>query len=129
MKNKEALTIVNNLIISYNEFTAKRYKKLHDKLYYAIYGEWDRSTWYALKDLFFNLVTGEPSFEAFYNRFDAPATAKGDRAVAWETRFIPDLMCDNMFDSKLGMEERVKLVKKDYNKCIKLEKEFKKKRK
>jgi len=129
MKNKVALEVANRLINDYFEFTSKRYRKLGERKFDSIYGVWDRQSFYNLRNLFFNLVTGEGSFDNFYNRFDAPRTAKGDKPIAWGPIFLPDMIDSIVWDIKLKFEDKVKEINKLYKKCIKLEKDFKKKRK
>lgn len=126
MKNKEALNLVNCLILNYNNFTSKRYKKLDQSKYDSIYGDWDTKTWYGLRNLFFVLITQEANFDSFYKRFDAPGSTKGERPVAWDDRFIPDLINDEIFDSDTKFDKKVKRIQKLYSKCLKLEKAFNK---
>jgi hypothetical protein len=127
MKNKKALELAESLIVNYSDFTSKRYNKLKDTTFESIYGQWDGQTYVDLRNLFFTLVTGEDDFDDFYDRFDAPATHKGKKPVAWGERFIPDMISDDIFDTRLDLENRVKRIEKMYKKCVKLEKEFKRK--
>jgi hypothetical protein len=124
MKNKKAIDLVECLILAYMDLCAKRYQKLGEKKYIFIYHSWDVQTWYNLRNLFFNLITDEPSFDKFYDRFDAPGSTKGLQPIAWGPRFLPDLINDEIWDTKTKVEEKVKRIKKLYRQCIKLEKDF-----
>lgn len=125
MKNKRALDIVECLIAGYWDFSIKRYNKLGEKTYNSIYHSWDIQTYTNLRNVFFNLITGEDCFETFYHRFDAPGTAKGLKPIAWGPKFLPDMINDEIWDTKAKLEDKVKRIKELYNKCVKLEKEFK----
>ena len=126
MKNKRALELAESLIVNYSLFTSKRYNKLKETTYESIDGQWDSQTYVDLRNLFFALVTGEDDFDHFYDRFDAPATHKGKRPVAWGARFLPDMISDDIFSTQKTLEHKTKSVEKLYRKCAKLEKEFKK---
>jgi hypothetical protein len=128
MKNERALVLVESLIVNYRNFSDKRYNKLKEHTYQAIYGKWDTKTWYDLTDLFFNLVTGEPDFQVFYSRFESPGMNSGTKPIAWDPRFLPDMINENIWDTSLELEDKVKKVEKLYQKCVKLEKEFKRKK-
>lgn len=125
MKNKKAIDLVECLIVDYYDFSSKRYKKLGEKKYDSIYKSWDVQTWYNLRNLIFNLITDEPSFDKFYDRFDAPGSTKGLKPIAWGPRFLPDLINDEIWDTETKVEDKVKRIEKLYKKCVKLEKEFK----
>ncbi len=125
MKNKKAFEFVDSLIADYWDFSKKRYNKLGEKKYNSIYGSWDVQTFYNLRNLFFNLISGEPSFDKFYDRFDSPGNASGHKPIAWGSRFLPDLIDEEIWDTETKVEDKVKRIEKLYKKCIKLEKEFK----
>ena len=127
MKNKRALRLVESLMVNYLNFTSKRYTKLKETTFESIYGPWDSQTYADLRNLFFNLITGEDDFDNFYDRFDAPGTAIRDKPVAWGPRFLPDMIGDELCSTKNGLEGKVKNVERLYKKCLKLEKEFKRK--
>ncbi len=129
MKNKTALEFAERLISSYRDFANKRYTKLGEKKFESIYGKWDVQNFYDFRNLFFNLITGEENFDRFYDRFDAPALPRGTKPIAWTTSFIPDLIDYEIWNTNAKLEDRVKNIEKLYGQCVKLEKEFKKKKK
>lgn len=125
MKNKKALQYTDSLIKEYIDFRSARYKKLGEDKFDRIYHNWDVNSWYGLRNLFFNLITNESNFDDFYDRFDAPGTTRGYKPIAWGERFIPDLINDQIWDTEITLEDKVKQVKKLYKKCVELEKDFK----
>lgn len=129
MKNKKPLQLTNELIKIYLDFANKRWNKLRDTGYNAIYARWDTDSWYGFEKLFFNLVTGEEDFERFYSRFDAPGSSHGQKPIAWDLRFIPDMINDLIWDTELPLENKVKKIEVLYKKCVELEKRFKRKNK
>lgn len=86
-----------------------------------IRGEMDHIIFYELRNVFFSIITGEPDFDKFYGRFDAPAIRTG-KPVAWGPRFLPDLISDDIWAYERSLSERVRNIKKLYKKCISLEK-------
>lgn len=151
MKNQRAIELVNSMIKSKYAFTDKRWRKLGDTKYESIYGKWDSESFYDLRNLLFNLITGEPDFDKFYSRFDAPAGARGDKPTAWGrrlqeknmpwskkfakffkngknehiTRFLPDQICDAIWDTDISLTKKVKEIKLLYKMCQILEEDFK----
>lgn len=125
MKNMEALELANSLIWSYWSFSCARYKKLGERKYDSIYKSWDVQSFYNLRNLFFNLVTKESNFDEFYSRFDAPGSTKGLKPIAWGPRFLPDMIDTEIWNNEITLEQKIKRIEKLYQKCIKLEKEFK----
>lgn len=119
------IDLVECMILDYMTFVRKRYDKLGDRKYESIYGKWDRNTWTNLRNLMFKLVTGEDSFDSFYDRFSAPATDRGTHPVAWGPRFWPDMINDLIWDTTIEVEEKIKGIKELYDKSIALEKAFK----
>jgi hypothetical protein len=109
------------------KFSNKRYNKLKESVFENIYGDWDSDVYIESRNLLFNLITGEADFDDFYDRFDAPGTAKGDKPVAWDPRFIPDMINDVLWDEDVALKEKVKKIKTLYKKCVSLEKDFHKK--
>jgi hypothetical protein len=128
MKNKKTLELAQSLIDSYLEFSHKRYDKLRDHTYNSIYGDWDSKTFYYLRRLFFNLVTGEQDFDKFYDRFGTPSSADKSKPIAWGPRFLPDMISDVIWERGRKLESKVKEISNLYKKCLKIEKDFKKKK-
>jgi hypothetical protein len=126
MENSDALRLTESLMILYKNFSGKRFRKLKEHKFNSIYREWDLSCWYGFRNLFFNLITGEPSFDKFYDRFGTPASNK-ITPIAWESRFLPDLINDAMWDDSLTLHQKVETIKLLYFKCKTIEEEFQKK--
>lgn len=90
-----------------------------------LWGTQDHIIFYELRNAFFSLITGEPNFDKFYQRFDAPAIRTG-KPVAWGPRFFPDMINDEIWNfDKRSLDARLKTIKKLYKKCIELEKNYK----
>ena len=125
-KNNKSLKLIDNLIKNYLNHSNDLLEPRHDMP--EKYSKWDIETYLSLRNLLFFALTNESDFDSFYDRFDAPALAKGDKPIAWGPRFWPDLISDAIWSDD-HINDRVKKIKKFYNKCIKLEKEFKKNKK
>lgn len=141
--NLKALALVESMIMSKDKFVRRRLKVLGDDKFDRIYGEWDTESFYQLRNLFFELITGEPDFDEFYDSFDAPATAKGNKPIAWGrevqkdkrfakffkngknehiVRFLPDQIDDVVWDTSLPLKKKVSEIKTIYDMCKQLKK-------
>lgn len=86
-----------------------------------LWGEADHIIFHELRNAFFSIITGEPNFNKFYERFDAPAVRTG-KPVAWGPRFYPDMINDEIWADERDIGDRIKTIRKLYRKCINLEK-------
>jgi hypothetical protein len=123
-----ALEHLNKAMMAYRKISYDLYKDHSEASFEFKFGDWDKDSFYAFRSLFFSLVTGEPDFDKFYDRFCTPGTDKGLKPVAWTTRFVPDLM-DYVFWSSKPLDEKVEEIKALYNECKKAENGFKRKKK
>jgi hypothetical protein len=127
MINEVALEYANKVMMAYHNHTIKLINSLTDEVWIATHGEWDNASFYTFRNLFFNLITGEKDFEAFYDRFDSPGMPKG-QPIAWGPRFWPDMIND-VFWRNEDLKVKVKEIQKLYQKCVVAEKNFKKRKK
>lgn len=121
-----ALKLVDKLIKEQNKFVDKQMKMYSTDGFYSLHGAFDSNVSNLQVELFFTLVTGEKSWDNFYDRFDSPGGSTGKQPIAWGPRFLPDMISDLIWDRKLNTTKKVKEIKKIYNECLRLEREFKK---
>jgi hypothetical protein len=120
MLDMQTLTILDKIAEQYWSFSKRTPDLEH------LWGQTDVIIFYELRNAFFSLITGEPNFNKFYERFDAPGVRTG-KPVAWGPRFLPDMMNDEIWNfDKRSLNDRVKTIKKLYKECLKLEKNHKK---
>lgn len=133
MKHKNSIKSIFKLIDVYTKMDDELWETYKEPVYEKRYRKWNDIHWENLRQIAFELITGEPDFEKFYNRFDSSAfDSKNRKPVAWDTKlssssYIPDYISDTIFNKDLAVNKRVKEIKTQYNRCVKLEKEFKKK--
>lgn len=125
MKITNDIKMADQLIKVYWNFDTKRYNKLNENKYYVIYGKWSQDSYVLLRNLFFYLITKENDFDAFYDRFHAPALSDGSKPIAWGPRFLPDMINDLIWQD-IPTRQKVKDILDLYKKCVKLEKAHKK---
>jgi hypothetical protein len=119
---------LDRLIKAHHTHAYKLVKEISYKKFELEHSDWDSDTFYAIRELFFHLATGDQNFQGFYNSFDAPGHTQGRRPIAWGPRFLPDLM-DDQFWSDAPIKERMAEVERLYKQCIKVRKAFEKKKK
>lgn len=119
---------LDRLLQSYLTHANDLINTLSEREFYEKHSDWDTLTLVNLIDLIFHNITGENDFHDFYERFDAPFLAKGDKPIAWGPRFLPDLIQDQIISGN-DIKIRAKKIRKLYDKCIKLERKFKPRKK
>ena len=129
MKNKietdlQILNRINDLIVTNRKFLDRRFGRLGERTFLSIYGRYDSSCYYAYRDLFFYVLTKEPSFGRFYDRFASPngVDSGSKKPLAWGPRYWPDMICDVIYDLDMSVETKVKKIMELYKKCKKAEK-------
>lgn len=99
------------------------YRTFREEFYLAHLGDVGSVIYYELSNLLFHSITGEEDFGKFEDRFDAPGHRTG-KPVAWTTRFIPDLIRDEIMSDR-STKEKVTKVMEMYDQCVKIEREAK----
>lgn len=122
--DKNLVSHIDEAMKACRNITDKLYKELRDTYFQEKYGQDDSDSFVSLRNALFGAITGEPDFDDFYDRFDAPAMAKGLQPVAWGPRFIPDMIGDVLLDADMPVKTKIKEVQKMHKKCIDLEKKF-----
>ena len=129
MKNIEIIEKINKAANDYRLTDDKLYETFRETYYDTHFAEWANSNYHLYVGLLFKLITGEDDFDSFYERFGSPGLDKGLKPVAWGPRFLPDEINDLLISTKIDTKEKVRSVKELYKKCVKLERDFKRKSK
>lgn len=130
MKKSEIkmLKTIDTLIKSYLRTDGKLFDTFRDSYYEAHFNDWSCEQYELLQNTFFELITGEPDFDSFSDRFDAPGSAKGDKPVAWNTYFIPDQINWTIMSDSLSTKAKLKRVRELYSECTNAEAKFREKK-
>lgn len=135
MKYKKSIKSIFKVIDAYNKMDDDLWNTYKEPVYELRYRKWNDVNWENLRQVAFELITGESDFDEFYDRFETSAFAeKNLKPVAWDnnltTSFIPDYISDVIFNINmdLSVDERIKEIKKQYQRCKRLERNFKKKK-
>lgn len=118
--DKQTLTILDRIYAQYWSFSDRTPER------HEMWGTTDSKIFYELRNVYFSILTGEPDFDKFYDRFDSPCSDNG-KPIAWGPRFWPDMISDEILDcNKKTLQARIKEIQRLYKKCLKLEKNYKK---
>jgi hypothetical protein len=120
----ELIKEVDRLIRSFLEQDTLLYRTFNQEYYDLHFSGWSSTQYYTLRNSFLHLVTGEPNYDEFYNKFDSPGGSDGTKPVAWDESFIPDRIGDAIMSNRT-LEERINEVSALYRKCIKIERKYK----
>lgn len=121
MKSKSPLMQLDAFCTLVHQHLDKQYSTYQEKAYYERYRDLETELWKTHTQLFFYFVTGEPDFNAFYDRLQK--RVKGG-PIGWdEGGFIPDQISNLVWtDDHSSFKERWAKVEKLYKKGIDLEK-------
>lgn len=103
------------------------YARLRETSFDERYGKLQTELFRTHTQLFFYFVTGEPDFDAFYDRLQK--RVKG-RPIGWgKNGFVPDLISSVIYDDDHGaFQERWAKVERLYKEAQKLEADYLKRR-
>lgn len=107
---------------SVQDFLESKRDLLKDEAYDARYLPFEEKLWKTVHNTFFSLVTGEPDWNKFYDRF---GTGHDKKPNAWEGTYIPDQMSNLIWNgAHADLKYRVSQVQALYEKCRKIENDY-----